>query len=121
MNLNFSQTTGKITKDDGALVAAGWAGNGQGKNKPSMQAVRCVGPLPQGVYKVGPWHTHERLGPLAAKLDQIEGVTYGRDDFYVHGASSKNFGQESKGCIVVPRPGREAIIRCDPDTFTVTE
>ena len=120
MNLNYSQSTGAITQDDSTIIATGWAGKGGGKNNPAMQNIKSTGPLPQGVYSTGPWQIHPRLGPLAARLIQISGETYGRDEFFIHGPSSKNYGQESKGCIIVPRKEREKVAALLPTTITVT-
>ncbi len=90
-------------------VALGWAGHGEGKNNPAMQSVKNTGPLPQGLYRVGPWEDqHPGLGPIVASLIQVDGETFGRSAFYFHGPAldTTKFGQESKGCIVVPRAGR---------------
>lgn len=111
MNLNFSQTTGNMTDDDGALISKGWSGNGAGKNNPLMQAVHNVGPLPQGKYHLSGWFSHPRLGPMVARLTQFEGETFGRNDFFIHGASKNldKHGQESQGCIVEEREGRDKV------------
>lgn len=105
---SYSQKSGKITAPDGRAIAAGWAGHGAGKNNPAMQDRVALGPLPQGIYVVGPWHDHPRLGRMVAELTQIEGETFGRSAFFIHGASrdAKRFGEESLGCIVVPYLGR---------------
>ena len=123
MNLNYAQSTGKLTLDDGTLVAVGWAGRGPGKNNPALQAVKSTGPLPQGVYTVGEWHDHPRLGLMVARLIQTEGETFGRDEFFIHGASRNldKFGQESKGCIVLTHTEREEVKDLNPMTITVTE
>ena len=123
MNLNYAQSTGKVTLDDGSLVAVGWAGRGKGKNNPAMQAVKSTGPLPQGVYTVGEWRDHPRLGAMVARLIQTEGETFGRDEFFIHGASRNldKFGQESKGCIVLTHNNREEVKDLNPSTITVTE
>ncbi len=123
MNLNYAQSTGKVTLDDGTLVAVGWAGRGKGKNNPAMQAVKSTGPLPQGVYTIGPWYDHPRLGVMVARLIQTEGETFGRDEFFIHGASRNldKFGEESKGCIVLTHNDREEVKDLNPATITVTE
>jgi len=107
--LIYHQGSGLIRKVDGTFVALGWAGNGLGKNNPSWQHQKNEGPLPRGIYEVGPWEEeHAGLGPIVASLKQIQGETYGRSGFYFHGPAmdSAKFGQESRGCIVVPRAGR---------------
>jgi hypothetical protein len=108
-NLVYRQSTGEITLNNG-LVAIGWAGKGKGKNNHEMQNVRCVGPLPCGWYTIEAWEvSHPGLGPMVAHLRPDPGnEMFGRDAFYVHGAAMdpSHYGQESKGCIVVPRTDR---------------
>lgn len=103
----YSQSLGLLHKD-GGLVASGWSGNGVGKNNPAKQGERCVGPLPQGLWIVGIWQDHPRLGRMVAPLTQIEGDTFGRSEFWIHGpAMAKDrWGNESLGCIVIPFAGR---------------
>lgn len=116
----YSQQTGEIEGADGSLVAVGWAGNGEGKNNPKMQNVRGVGPLPQGVYVVGVWQDHPRLGRMVAPLTQIEGETYGRSEFFIHGPAkdAAHYGQESKGCVVTPFTGRVKVkVACPEGSY----
>lgn len=124
MNINYSQSTGIITKDDGTvLVPAGhaWAGHGEGKNNPAMEQVHCIGPLPRGTYTLGAWGKHDELGPDSCHLTQTEGESYGRDGFYIHGPSQDpiKHGQESKGCIVVEHDYRIGIIALNPNIIIV--
>jgi hypothetical protein len=117
--LTYHQSSGLMNAPDGAFVALGWAGNDSnphanpthiaGKNNPNVESVRCIGPLPKGLYRVGHWEDmHAGLGPIVAHLEQIEGETFGRSGFYFHGPAQNvmAYGQESEGCIVVPRAGR---------------
>lgn len=120
LTLTYSQSTGLITSPEGEAVAQGWAGHGEGKNNPAMQDCIGVGPLPQGLYRVGHWEKyHPGLGPLVSYLQQIEGETFGRSGFYIHGASSQHPGEESKGCIVIPREGRDKVHDLNPDFIRV--
>ena len=122
MNINFSQKTGRLTQDDGTYIALGWAGNGIGKLNPDAESMVAIGPLPRGTYQVGEWEDqHPHLGPMVAALTQISGDTFGRSAFYIHGPAVDPvlYGQESKGCIVVPHFGRLAIKDLAPDTVTV--
>jgi len=110
LTLTYSQSTGALVDADKGVVAQGWAGNGEGKNNPAMQEVHEVGPLPQGLYDLGPWEQfHPGLGPLVCRLTQVEGETYKRDGFFIHGASMGHYGEESKGCIILPRSQRELV------------
>lgn len=129
MNLNFSQSTGLITKDDGSHVALGWAGNHEGKANPDMQDRPSLGPLPQHVYEIQPWEIrHDHLGPMVAFLkpsDKDPRPMFGRGDFFIHGPSmdQATYGQESKGCVVIPHTGRQLVHDLTPgpgDTLTVT-
>jgi len=132
MNLNYSQTLGVVTDNDGGFIAKGWAGKGEGKNNPAMQHIHCVGPLPQGVYKMSPWSAdgvkmpgHESVGPMVTMLTQISGETYEREGFFIHGPAvgRASYGQESKGCIVIPHNQRlvvRALTLGPDDTVTVT-
>jgi hypothetical protein len=110
--LVYHQSSGHIQTPAGDFVAIGWAGNGIGKNNPSMQGEHNVGPLPRGSYQVQPWEDeHPGLGPVVARLLQCDGETYGRSGFFCHGPSKDitKFGQESEGCIVIPLAGRMAV------------
>lgn len=121
LTLTYSQSSGLVSKESGEAVTQGWAGNGAGKNNPAMQDVRSTGPLPQGLYSVGAWQSHPRLGPMAAELMQIEGETFGRSAFFIHGPSlrSEHYGEESRGCIVIPRVGRDLVRSLGPDFIRV--
>lgn len=120
--LTFQQSTGEVRDAEGAFIAKGWAGHGEGKNNPHLQDIHNIGPLPQGLYFVGPWEElHHGLGPWVAHLEQIEGDTFGRSAFYIHGPAvdPSRFGQESKGCIVLPRASRMIVKALAPDQVRV--
>ena len=122
--LTYSQTSGEMHTPEGELVAKGWAGRGEGKNSTVHESVRSTGPLPRGLYKLGAWEDyHKGLGPMVVYLHQVEGETFGRDGFFIHGASMDTtlYGQESKGCIVIPRAGREKVKALDPSHIRVVE
>ena len=114
--LIYSQSTGIMTRD-GVKIALGWAGQHDGKNNPAMQAVRGIGPIPRGFYTIGPWEeTHGHLGPMVAPLtpdienDMLADDGRARSAFFIHGASTgANYGQESMGCIVLPRADRQIV------------
>ena len=136
INLNYAITTGRWSRDNGVIVAEGWSGRGEGKNNPAMVDVHGVdmdhpaGPLPPGMYQVGPWATTRdeatacgypaHLGLLIARLTQIEGETYGRSGFFIHGPSMANYGEESLGCTVVPHDPRVVLMSILPEGSTVT-
>ena len=87
-----------------------WAGRGEGKNNPAWQQIHNMGPLPQNTYSLGEWTVHPHLGPLVSELTPgPDQEMYGRDGFWIHGPGESNYGQESKGCVVIPRAWRELV------------
>lgn len=134
--ITFSQSTGIITQEDGAVVVpAGlaWAGHDvpggvQGRNNPKAQDVVGVGPLPQGLYRVGAWGDAQsvhgypaHLGPHIASLTQIDGQTFGRSGFFIHGPGGADPRQSSKGCIEIEHDYRLNLQILDPSFIRVTE
>lgn len=125
---SYDQRTGSFIiygdVDDGGIQRAlygaqGYAGRGVGKNNPDAEHQRGVGPLPVGRYDVVGPSNHERLGPFVFRLQQVEGPTYGRSGFFIHGDSRKNPGEASSGCIILSRHARDAIARFDVRTLEV--
>jgi len=121
MNYVYSQSTGELKLDDGTLVGSGWAGRGKGKNNPDKDDIVRTGPLPRGWYTIGKLEDHPRLGRFVMELTpDLENEMHGRDDFWIHGASLNplKYGQESMGCIIMPRPVRLKIAE-GPDRLQV--
>lgn len=106
----FEISTGRLYDGAEKLVADGlFSGHGIGMNNPAMQSARGVGPLPVGVYRVGPLQDGGHLGPNVMTLTQTFGVSYGRSGFYIHGTSALHPSMSSDGCIVAPPGLRERI------------
>src|ERR1039457_5511435 len=77
----YDQLSGALGKD-GQRVATGYSGFGQGKNNPDMENVPDVGPIPRGVYDIGPPHDTTTHGPHVMALTPEPGTnTLGRDGF----------------------------------------
>lgn len=115
MSWTFQQSTGQIQDPSGALAATGYAGgncgkNPEGVNNPSMQGVKCVGPLPAGTYTLGEPVQQSHLGPFAIPLvpDPANDMM-GRGSFYVHGDTPALNQSASEGCIIMPRAVRNAM------------
>ncbi|WP_309235074.1 tlde1 domain-containing protein [Paraburkholderia youngii] len=108
MTWTYNQTSGTLSRD-GSLVARGYSGHGAGKNNPVMQAVRSVGPIPEGSYTIGtPRHSHH-VGAFAMPLTPDPGTeTFGRNAFSMHGDSKSHPGSASNGCIALFRTAPSA-------------
>jgi hypothetical protein len=106
----YEQITGRLFRD-GVLVGLGYSGHGEGRNKPAWQSVSCVGPIPQGKWKiVGPPLDLPSHGPYVLRLEPDPTTdTRGRSGFLIHGDSLKNPGGASLGCIILPHTIRELV------------
>lgn len=114
----YFQRTGGIVSPEGVHVGDGYSGHGPGVNNPAMEAVRGVGPIPEGLYTMGEIiEEHPDLGAWVIPLVPDPGnQMFGRDDFFIHGDEVEHPGAEdaSHGCIVTGRPTRR-FMGGDPD------
>ncbi len=106
--LHYSQSTGKLTSNNGFVLGTGYAGALGFKNDPNAQSIHDKGPLPRGVYDVGPPHNTVGHGPFVLTLiPHPDNIMFGRGGFLIHGDSIEHPGTASKGCIIMPRSARE--------------
>lgn len=134
--LIYSQSSGELRKfkqgellaKGGTLIGLGYSGNGDGKNNPGAQTRRAVGPIPRGFWRIGAAYNSANTGPLTIpvyKLDDIPGddvdAITGRSAFRIHGDSIARPGEASKGCIIVNRAVRDAIIATRDEILWVVE
>jgi hypothetical protein len=92
-------------------LAVGYSGslsNG-GINDPSKQCVVKVGPIPRGLYTIGPPGPGPSPYSLRLTPDPANDMC-GRSDFLIHGDSISHPRNASEGCIILKRPEREAIV-----------
>jgi Protein of unknown function (DUF2778) len=106
----YAQKTGALLQN-GQLVATGYSGFEEGKNNPAMQAVKNVGPIPQGDWTIeGPPINTAEHGPFVLILTpSADTNTFGRSGFLMHGDSIQAPGTASKGCIIMAREARELV------------
>jgi Protein of unknown function (DUF2778) len=105
----YQQATGALSKD-GEVVGEGYSGFGEGKNNPMMQQMADVGPLPQGLYEIGPPHDTPSQGPHIMELSPADGTElFGRSGFLIHGDAIAHPGSASHGCIILSRDLRDKI------------
>jgi hypothetical protein len=93
----YSQSSGALSRN-GQLLATGYSGLGLDKDVPADQAVVGEGPIPEGLWTIGPAENHPQLGPHVMPLLPKPGTeTFGRSGFFIHGDSLAHPGQASHG------------------------
>ncbi len=90
-------------------VATGYSGKGQYKNRPNLEHMKGLGPIPRGMYKIAAPRNSDRTGPYVLPLTPIGHNALGRTDFQIHGDSIRNPGTASSGCIIFSRKIREKV------------
>jgi len=107
--MKYEQKTGKFWINDSQSYQ-GYSGKGEGKNNPAMENVKCVGPLPKGLYAIGDPYDSNHTGKFSLPLTPDKNnEMYGRGSFLIHGDSIANPGTASNGCIILPRMVRMKI------------
>jgi hypothetical protein len=116
----YHQTTGALWHD-ALFVDTGYSGHGPGKDCPADQSIPFVGPIPRGLWHIGPARTDPHLGALAMPLtpDPTTNLS-SRFGFWMHGDSITHPGQGSDGCLCLSRPARAAVALSQDTLLTVT-
>jgi hypothetical protein len=105
----YDRSTGLLYRD-GAQVGEGYAGNGAGRNDPSLSNVKDVGPLPAGTYVIGNFGDRPVVGAFAAPLTPLPtNEMFGRSGFFMHGDNPEANHSASDGCIVMSREVRQLV------------
>ena len=119
----YSQSTGQLSHEISFFRAEGYSGCSKGKNCPDRQFEQNMGPIPRGVWAIsGPPYDSAEHGPFILRLTPGPTTDVGaRGGFLVHGDSRTAPGTASKGCIILPRPAREAIWHSDDRVLIVVE
>jgi Protein of unknown function (DUF2778) len=107
----YQQATGRLLYND-EVVGIGYSGHLEGLNDPAFQDLPFVGPIPQGLYNIGPMEDSPTLGPETIILaPDPSNQMFGRDNFRIHGDSVEFPGQRmaSDGCIIMSRDVRETV------------
>lgn len=82
---------------------------GPAKNNPDFVSHVGVGPIPIGLYTIGPAFDTVEHGPCVMRLTPQAGTNeYGRAGFLIHGDSISNPGHGSEGCICTDGPNGRA-------------
>lgn len=102
----YEQSTGRLWRG-AEVVATGYSGFGDAKNRPECEGEKDRGPIPAGLWRIGPPFCSDTHGPFVLPLLPLPGTnTYGRSGFLVHGDSIRAPGTASHGCIIQPHDAR---------------
>ena len=116
----YSQTSGDV-EHDSVYEGRGYSGHGHGVNQPDLEDVARIGPIPRGVWAIGPAHDEPHLGPCVMALTPALGAyVFGRSGFFIHGDNSLMNDSGSEGCIVLGHSLRQAIAASSDRLLTVT-
>ena len=119
MPWHYNQRSGKIVGPGGEEYQ-GYSGRGVHKNEPRSEAIVDSGPIPRGTWRINPDHYDSAtLGPFVLKLSPVGHSAHGRTHFRVHGDKAGALGTASKGCIVLSREARKAMVRSGETTLEV--
>jgi hypothetical protein len=114
----YAQRTGALSRD-GEYEGTGYSGTGEGRNNHDLQSEPDIGPIPQGLYRIGPAYDHPHLGPCVMNLEPApETNTFGRSLFRIHGDNTRH--DASHGCIVIGSGARRLISASGDRALTVT-
>lgn len=108
----FNVRTGVLTQNGAAIPGGGrvYSGHGTGLNNPDMEHVKGGGPLPRGLYKIGPSYNDPHLGRCVMHLDPMPGTNeFGRSAFRLHGDNAEMNHTASDGCIIASYDIRKLI------------
>jgi len=107
----YSQSTGTLCYSV-QKIGVGYSGNGPGVNNPLMEAVANSGPIPRGMYTIGPAQLSTLYGPFVMDLIPDPGSNmFGRGAFQIHGSSALGEADKigSNGSVILLRAARELI------------
>jgi len=102
-------------EDGNTYLGLGYSGHGEGVNNGADEENPDVGPIPKGVYDIGPAFTHPAAGPVVMRLTPTEGTdVHGRSGFLMHGDTASRDRTASHGCVIMDRPIREVVAAAVP-------
>jgi hypothetical protein len=116
----WDQSAGLMFDPDGKRFAGGYSGKRSGLNNPALQDQVAHGPIPQGLYSIGPLRRSVKTGPNIMDLTPLPGTnTFGRSAFQIHGDNGKGNRSASSGCIILAPQFRTIIGRSAVRTLRV--
>lgn len=101
----YVQSTGDLFDSGGNYVETGYSGASPGgKNDPSKECVKNVGPIPRGFYDIEQEKSSPTVVTLPLTPDDPNYCNPARDGFLIHGDNSS--GTASQGCIIMSKATR---------------
>lgn len=88
-----------------------------GKNDPTKECVRNVGPIPRGYYTISAAVSSPTAVSLPLNADNSGYCSPARSGFLIHGDNST--GTASQGCIILSRATRERVNNSDDKRLRV--
>lgn len=110
MGFIYEQSTGNLYFNGAGcrvLIASGYAGSKDCRNRPDLDHVKAQGPLPKAFYRMREVEHPRFASPCIRLTPEVNSVMHGRSGFYIHGDDGS--GDASHGCIVMQRNFRLAI------------
>lgn len=99
MTWQYRISNGELTHD-GEFIGTGYSGHGEGRNNPYDISIADTGPIPLGVWDIGPSYTDAIRGPIVMRLaPESDTETFGRSGFLIHGDNATHTA--STGCIIL--------------------
>lgn len=113
----YGQSTGDLFLN-GHYMETGYSGAlPYGKNKPEMECVKNVGPIPRGYYIIGAALTSPTPITLPLTADKLHYCMPARSGFLIHGDNMT--GTASHGCIILSKGLRRTIGESDDKRLLV--
>jgi type VI secretion system (T6SS) effector TldE1-like protein len=109
----YTQINGEMQRENQQFF--GYSGHGPGLNNPAMADAKNIGPIPCGLYSIGPWHDEPHLGPCVARLTPVGHDADGRTDLMIHGDNRAANHSASDGCCI-QGPNARFAMRASGDT-----
>jgi hypothetical protein len=115
----YQQSTGDLQRD-GEHLGICYSGHGAGLNNPDLEHVHNYGPIPKGIYTIGPAFRHNTKGAVCMRLIPdghdacgraipLAEDAQGRDGFLIHGDNKLMNHTASEGCIIASLTIRQDI------------
>jgi hypothetical protein len=115
----WDQSAGALYGPDGRFVAGGYSGRGSGLNNPEAEHIRATGPIPRGLWEIGPEQVSARTG-RHMDLTPVRHSAHGRSAFQIHGDNRSGNRTASSGCIILAPAIRALINRSMVKLLEVT-